>query len=146
MRLNAILLAMGVTISLTACATSGNKRDEGAPPVIIRNGEEMQVDTGGLPPDKQADIYLVLNQRDASARKCYQDMLNEKKTRDFKGTVKILMTLNTEGQATSVRVTGGSLNNKEVEDCLVETVKEFEFPKMDRGGDIQYEYTFEPQY
>jgi hypothetical protein len=146
MRLNAILLAMGVTISLTACATSGSKRDDGAPPVIIRNGEEMHVDTGGLPPDKQADIYLVLNQRDASARKCYQDVLNEKKTRDFKGTVKILMTLDTEGQATNVRITGGTLNNKEVEDCLVSTVKEFEFPKMDRGGDLQYEYTFEPQY
>lgn len=145
MRLDVILLAMGVTVTLTACATS-SKRDDGAPPVIIRNGEEIQVSTGGLPPDKQADIYLVLNQRDASARKCYQDVLNEKKTRDFKGTVKLLMTLNTEGQATSIRVTGGTLNNKDVEDCLVETVKEFEFPKMDRGGDIQYEYTFEPQY
>ena len=41
---------------------------------------------------------------------------------------------------------GGTLNNKDVENCLVETVKQFEFPKLDRGGDLQYEYTFEPQY
>jgi hypothetical protein len=29
---------------------------------------------------------------------------------------------------------------------LVQTVKDFDFPKLDRGGDIQYDYTFEPQY
>jgi hypothetical protein len=88
----------------------------------------------------------VLQQRDASARKCYQDVLNEKHTREFKGTVKILLSLNTNGTATAVRATGGTLNNKDVENCLVQTVKEFEYPKLDRGGDVQYVYTFEPQY
>jgi hypothetical protein len=29
---------------------------------------------------------------------------------------------------------------------LVSTVKEFEFPTLDRAGDIQYDYKFEPQY
>jgi hypothetical protein len=60
--------------------------------------------------------------------------------------VKILLSLTTSGTAREVRIMGGTLNNKDVEDCLVETVKQFEFPKLDRAGDIQYEYTFEPQY
>ena len=89
---------------------------------------------------------MVLQQRDASARRCYQDVLNEKKTRDFKGSVKILLTLNTDGSARAVKMMGGTLNNKDVENCLIATVKEFEFPKLDRPGDIQYEYRFEPQY
>ena len=143
MKLSAMLFATGVCLSLGACATSGS---EDRPPVIVRGGEEIRLDTGGIPPDKQADIYLVLNQRDASARKCYQDVLNEKKTREFKGTVKILLTLNTNGTAKAVKIMGGTLNNREVETCLVETVKQFEFPKLDRPGDLQYEYTFEPQY
>jgi hypothetical protein len=25
-------------------------------------------------------------------------------------------------------------------------LREFEYPKLDRGGDVQYEYKFEPQY
>jgi hypothetical protein len=141
MKLSAMLVAMGTCLALGACATS-----EDRPPVIVRGGEEIRVDTGGIPPDKQADIYLVLNQRDASARKCYQDVLNEKKTREFKGTVKILLSLNTNGTARAVKIMGGTLNNRDVESCLVETVKQFEFPKLDRGGDLQYEYTFEPQY
>jgi hypothetical protein len=146
MKLIAILFAMGTCVALGACATSGNG-DEGNPvPRVVHGNEDMRIDTGGIPPDKQADIILVLQERDASARRCYQDVLNEKKTREFKGTVKILLSLNTDGTAKAVKIMGGTLNNKDVEACLVQTVKEFEFPKLDRAGDIQYDYKFEPQY
>jgi hypothetical protein len=146
MKLIAILFAMGTCFALGACATSGNG-DEGNPtPRVVHGNEDIRIDTGGIPPDKQADIILVLQQRDASARRCYQDELNEKKTREFKGTVKILLSLNTNGSAKAVKIVGGTLNNKGVEACLVQTVKEFEFPKLDRAGDIQYDYKFEPQY
>ena len=143
MKLSTMLFAMGTCLALGACATSGS---EDSPPVIVRGGEEIRIDTGGIPPDKQADIYLVLNQRDASARKCYQDVLNEKKTREFKGTVTILLSLNTNGTASAVKIMSSTLNNKDVETCLAQTIKEFEFPKVDRPGDIQYVYKFEPQY
>jgi hypothetical protein len=145
--MNAILLAMGSCLALGACASTSGSTDDGTPlPVVVRGSEDIKVDTGGIPPDKQADIFQVLQERDASARKCYQDVLNEKHTREFKGTVKILLSLNTNGTARAVRVMGGTLNNKDVENCLVGTIKEFEFPKLDRGGDVQYDYTFEPQY
>ena len=146
MRLNALLLVIGATVALGACASSNSDSRDEPVPVVIRNNEDIRVDTGGIPPDKQAEIILVLQQRDASARKCYQDVLNEKKTREFKGTVKILLSLNTDGTARAVRIMGGTLKNKDVEDCLLSTVKEFEFPALDRAGDIQYDYTFEPQY
>lgn len=144
MKLSTMLFAMGACLSVGACASTGSSGDSS--PTIVRGDEDIRIDTGGIPPDKQADIYLVLQQRDASARKCYQDVLNEKKTRDFKGKVTILLSLTTAGTAKNVRVMGGTLKNKEVEDCLIATIKEFEFPKLDRGGDIQYDYTFEPQY
>jgi hypothetical protein len=143
MRVNAIVFAMGTCFALGACASTSNSEPV---PVVVRGDDQIRIDTGGIPPDKQSDVYLVLNQRDASARRCYQEVLNEKKTREFKGTVKILLSLNTNGTARAVKITGGTLNNKDVENCLVQTVKEFEFPKLDRSGDIQYEYTFEPQY
>lgn len=146
MRMNAILFAMGTCLALGACATTGNGDEDKPVPIVVRGGEDVKIDTGGIPPDKQAEIILVLQQRDASARKCYQDVLNEKHTREFKGTVKILLSLNTNGSARNVKIMGGTLNNKDVESCLVQTVKEFDFPKLDRAGDIQYDYTFEPQY
>jgi hypothetical protein len=144
--MNAILFAMGTCLALGACATTGNGDEDKPVATIVRGGEDMTINTGGIPPDKQADIYLVLQQRDASARKCYQDVLNEKHTREFKGTVKIMLSLTTNGTAKAVKVMGGTLNNPEVEGCLIQTVKDFEFPKLDRPGDVQYDYTFEPQY
>lgn len=147
MRMNAILFAMGTCFALGACASTSGAGDEDKPvATIVRGDEAMTINTGGIPPDKQADVYLVLQQRDASARKCYQDVLNEKHTREFKGTVKILLSLTTSGTAKDVKIMGGTLKNKDVEDCLIQTVKEFEFPKLDRPGDVQYDYTFEPQY
>jgi hypothetical protein len=147
MRMNAILFAMGTCLALGACASTSGAGDDDKPiPVIVRGGDEMTVNTGGIPPDKQADVQLVLQQRDASARRCYQDVLNEKHTREFKGTVKIMLSLNTNGTAKAVKITGGTLNNQDVESCLVQTLKDFEYPKLDRPGDVQYEYKFEPQY
>ena len=145
MSMNAIMMAMGACLVLGACASTGYGED-GRPLPVVLHDDGYKVDTGGIPPDKQADIYLVLQQRDASARKCYQDVLNEKHTRQFKGTVKIMLSLNTNGTARAVKIMGGTLANQDVENCLVQTIKDFEFPKLDRSGDVQYEYTFEPQY
>jgi len=146
MKLNAMLFVLGTCLALGACATSGSGDGDKSVPTVVRGDEDIRIDTGGIPPDKQADVQLVLQQRDASARRCYQDVLNEKHSRDFKGTVTILLSLNTNGTARGAKIMASTLNNKDVESCLVQTLKDFEYPKLDRGGDIQYVYKFEPQY
>lgn len=144
MKVIGILTVTGLMIS--GCASTSTSDESNQRVVVIHNNDQMVVDTGGIPPEKQAEILLVLQQRDSSARRCYQDVLNEKHSREFKGSVKMLLTISTGGRATTVRIMGGTLHNREVEECLVSTVKEFEFPTIERGGDIQYEYRFEPQY
>ena len=57
-------------------------------------------------------------------------MLNEKGDRAFQGTMKVLIALGTAGQASTVKVVGGTLNSPEVATCLVETISRFEFPKL----------------
>src|SRR6516162_2081663 len=65
---------------------------------VVKNTEPEPV-KGGIPPDKQAENQLVLQQRDTSTLKCYQDVLNEKHTRTFKGTVFVMLTIEPSGQA-----------------------------------------------
>src|SRR4051812_37897527 len=118
----------------------------GEPRVRVIKNEEPPAALGGIPPDKQAEIQLVLQQRDTSTLKCYQDVLNEKHDRAFKGTVFVMLTIEPNGQASDVNVVGGSLNNPEVGQCLVQKIKEFEFPSIPHKGSMQYKYRFQPAY
>lgn len=130
-----------------ACALFGcSSTQQGPQRVTIVRPNETAPQTGGVPPDKQAEIQLVLQQREPSARRCYQEVLNEKHNRAFQGTVKLVITIDTTGKATEVKVAGGSLNDQQVQTCLVATIKEFEFPQLAQAGDVQYEYLFRPQY
>jgi hypothetical protein len=131
-----MLLALGA-----ACASGGS----GATNQPGIRPDELPP-SGGIPPDKEAEIMLVLQQREVSTRKCYQDVLNEKQDRAFQGNVKVLIALRTDGGAQDVRVVGTTLNNKEVEDCLVGTIRRFEFPQLVQAGEVQYEFRFRPAY
>jgi hypothetical protein len=111
---------------------------------VVRN-PETAAETGGIPPDKQADIQLLLQQREPSVRKCYNDVLNEKHDRAFKGTVILLLTVGTSEKG-SAKIIGGTLNNADVGNCLVEKLGEFEYPKLQNEGTMQYVYKFEPAY
>jgi hypothetical protein len=56
------------------------------------------------------------------------------------------LTVEPSGQPSDVKVVGGTLNNAEVSQCLVEKIKEFEFPTIPNKGTMQYEYRFQPAY
>jgi hypothetical protein len=128
---------------LLGCA--GGQSSGGGPQYANIKPDEMPP-SGGIPPDKEAEIMLVLQQREVSTRKCYQDVLNEKQDRAFQGTVKVVIALRPDGNAQDVRVVGTTLNNKEVEDCLVGTIRRFEFPQLAQAGEVQYEFRFRPAY
>ncbi|HVR60748.1 MAG TPA: AgmX/PglI C-terminal domain-containing protein [Polyangia bacterium] len=136
-----LALAMGA-LAAPGCAenSAGGERV-----TVVRNAEPPPI-LGGIPPDKQAEIQLLLQQRDTSTLKCYQDVLNDKHDRAFKGSVFVILTINPSGKADDVRVAGGTLNNAEVGQCLVEKLKEFDYPQVPNRGSMQYEYRFEPAY
>jgi hypothetical protein len=132
------LLALGL-----GCASKGGASNE---PVYANIKPDEVPPSGGIPPDKEAEIMLVLQQREVSTRKCYQDVLNEKQDRSFAGNVKVVIALRPDGSAQDVRVAGTTLNNKEVEDCLVGTIRRFEFPQLAQSGEVQYTFQFRPAY
>jgi hypothetical protein len=133
-----LLLALG-------CGTSSQQQN-GEPEYNIIRPSDKPPETGGIPPDKDNEIKLLLQQREPSALKCYQDVMNEKHDRGFQGTVKVLISIEPTGRASAVKVVGGTLKDENVEGCLVQTIKEFEFPQLAQAGEVQYEYRFRPAY
>ncbi len=144
-RLLSVELAALALVSIVAVGCAENSASGGGGVRVVKN-PEVASPTGGIPPDKQAEIQLLLQQRDPSTLKCYSDVLGEKHTRAFKGSVTVEITVVPGGKASDVRVTGGSLNNKEVSDCLIEKLKDFEYPDVPSSGTMQYVYRFEPAY
>ena len=139
------LMGLGF-LALSCAACAGSKARETSPRYTVVKGEDRPAETRGLPPDKEAEVQLLLQQREVSTRRCYQDVLDERKDPKFAGSVKLVISLGTNGQATEVKPVGGDLGDKQVEACLVETIKQFEFPQLTQPGDVQYEFRFRPAY
>ena len=116
---------------------------------VVKNPEASSSPTSGIPPDKEAEVQLLLQQRNPSTLKCYSDVLNEKHDRAFKGTVIVLLSLEPSGsqsKAADVKVIGGTMTDKEVTSCVVEKLKDFDYPEISAAGTMQYVYRFEPAY
>jgi len=140
----ALIVSLPALFPVLGCAT-GNE-GSGEERVTVVRPQEHAAEQGGISPDKQAEIQLVLQQRDPSTLKCYSDVLNEKHDRAFKGSVAVLLTLEPSGKASDVKIVNSTLNNKEVHDCLIEKIKDFDFPQLEHGGSMQYVYHFQPAY
>ncbi len=140
-------LSASITVPLLALALGacGNKGPN-EPRYTIVKPSDVPPPSGGISPDKEAEIQLVMQQREVSTRRCYQDVLNVKQDRNFAGSVKVIISLNTDGTARDVRVAGGTLTDPEVQSCLVDTIKRFEFPQLPQPGDVQQEFQFRPAY
>jgi hypothetical protein len=145
MKLDANLVTLALVTAMgLGCA---DETVTGEPRVHIIRNSEAPPEVGGIPPDKQADIQLVLQQREPSVRKCYNDVLNDgSHDRSFKGTVIVLLTVEPSGHASKAKIIGGSLTNNEVSDCLAEKLKDFDYPQIPNQGTMQYTYKFEPAY
>ena len=134
----ALLSALGL-----GCAETS---EGGVQRVRVVKNNETAAEVGGISPDKEAEVQLLLQQRDPSTLRCYQDVLDEKHDRAFKGTVIVILTLAPGGKAADVKIIGGTLNNKDVSDCLIGKLKDFDYPEVPQQGSMQYVYRFEPAY
>ena len=139
------LLAV-LSVVTTGCADTSSS---GGGVNVVKGPEPSSQPTSGISPDKEAEIQLLLQQRNPSTLKCYSDVLNEKHDRAFKGTVIVLISLAPNGsqaKVTDVKVIGGTMTDKEVTSCVVDKLKEFDYPEIQAAGTMQYVYRFEPAY
>jgi hypothetical protein len=151
MKLGAHLMTLGLLLGLSATTVGcADETATGEPRVNIVKNKEAAPEVGGIPPDKQSDVQLMLQQREPSVRKCYNDVLNDgSHDRSFKGTVVVLISLapGTNGsRVTGVKTITDTLKNDEVSSCVVDKLKEFEYPDVGNPGTMQYSYKFEPAY
>jgi len=143
------LAALAVLFAVTSAGCAEGSAGSGGGVNVVKNPEVASSPTSGIPPDKEAEVQLLLQQRNPSTLKCYSDVLNEKHDRAFKGTVIVLLSLEPSGsqsKAADVKVIGGTMTDKEVTSCVIEKLKDFDYPEISTAGTMQYVYRFEPAY
>jgi hypothetical protein len=143
------LAALAVLFAVTSTGCAEGSAGGGGGVNVVKNPEPSSSPTSGIPPDKEAEVQLLLQQRNPSTLKCYSDVLNEKHDRAFKGTVIVLLSLEPSGgqsKAADVQVIGGTMTDKEVTSCVIEKLKDFDYPEISAKGTMQYVYRFEPAY
>jgi len=143
------LAALAVLFAVTSTGCAEGSAGGGGGVNVVKNPEPSSSPTSGIPPDKEAEVQLLLQQRNPSTLKCYSDVLNEKHDRAFKGTVIVLLSLEPSGgqsKAADVKIIGGTMTDKEVTSCVVDKLKEFDYPEISAAGTMQYVYRFEPAY
>src|SRR3954447_24866373 len=72
--MSSLALTSAVVGGLAGCASTGTDNHV----TVLKGTEAPPAEVGGIPPDKQAEIQLLLQQRDSATTKCYADVLNEK--------------------------------------------------------------------
>ena len=100
-------------------------------------GTEDPILLGAL--DK-SDIDRVVKQHLSQIRYCYQKELN--RSPDLQGKVVIKFVIAKDGTVSNTSVSGTTMNNPVVENCLCSRFMRMQFPKPDGGGIVFVTYPF----
>ena len=108
-------------------------KGEARPQVKMKNPEV----TGAL--DKRI-IQKVVRQHSGELRACYEKELN--KIKGLNGRVVLYWLISPQGSVTKALVKESTIKNKNVENCVANSVKYWRFPAPKGGGIVAIEYPF----
>jgi Ca-activated chloride channel family protein len=92
---------------------------------------------GGLPKET---IQKVIEQQIPSLELYYQNALDKK--HDLKGQLIFQLTIDSNGKVTKVTLVSSKLNDKKLEKCFIQKIKELNFPKPEGKGNVSSTVSF----
>lgn len=124
--------------AIQAAARSYNadmgKKGEAKPQVKMKNPEV----SGSL--DKRI-IQKVVRQHHGELRACYEREVA--KIKGLNGVITVVWLISPQGAVTKVILKSSTMKNKNVEKCVVDSIKFWRFPQPRGGGAVQVEYPFD---
>ncbi|RAL22928.1 hypothetical protein DL240_08530 [Lujinxingia litoralis] len=90
--------------------------------------------------DRREVIQRVVRQHRREMQHCYEHELRHQP--DLAGSVTVRWTIAPSGAATQVSIVETSLNNSELEQCMVQNIRRWVFPKPKGGGIVKVIYPF----
>jgi len=127
-------------------ACGGSKKEANDIDELPPAEPEPASDDSFISPEKYDEINLEFKKKRTVVKRCYDRAVEEKKLSDkAKGSVTVGLSITPNGQPTKVHVDRSTLNNKAVENCVVETVQSWALPAPGDQCDFSFTYEFEPE-
>ena len=134
---------------LAAAACGGGKKDASDPNEVdeLPPAEPEPVsDDSFIAPEKYDEINLEFKKKRSVVKRCYDRAVESQKLSEkAKGAITVGLTITPNGQPTKVHVAQSTLKNKQVEDCVVETIQSWELPPPGDVCEFSFKYEFEPE-
>jgi len=144
-----MLRYLGCACVLWMVACGGSKKDASDPGEVdeLPPAEpEPESDDSFIAPEKYDEINLEFKKKRVIVKRCYDHAVEDKKLSEkAKGSVTVGLSITANGQPTKVHVAKSTLNNKEVENCVIETVQSWALPPPGDVCEFSFTYEFEPE-
>jgi Ca-activated chloride channel family protein len=120
-------------------ADKGSVKEEEFKSKPVRTSIEIRdiSTTGGL---SKEVLAKVIKQQIPSIELCYQKALD--KNHDLKGQLIFQLTIDSNGKVTKVTLVSSKLNDKKLEKCFIQKIKELNFPKPEGKGNVSSTVSF----
>jgi TonB family protein len=89
----------------------------------------------------QKVIISTVNGKKDEVKACYDAALKEKKD-DINGTVNVAMVISAEGKITEAKVNNTTTNTPKLDQCILDHLKTWTFPKPNPPGEVAIIYPF----
>lgn len=140
MRTTALVLV--ASLATAACGGSRSKPDT----TTVDTGGEVEEEPvdNVVPPDRMDEIKSYLDRKRNAAARCLADAINTGKVpKNAHGHVALEFTIGTDGRAEGLKVRESSIENADVEACVMEKVQAIEFGALPQPLEWSYTFAFE---
>jgi len=137
-------LMCGLGLAVVACA--GPSGEGGGP----RTGSGLPAgpsDTSGANTAEQMEeVQKTVRNGQSAIINCYTEEMERQKDKKLAGNVMVKMLIGTRERAEQVEIGERTLNAPTLHACIIQTVKSWEFPRLNAPSWFTYPFEFSPAY
>lgn len=143
------LVLSGVLGGALVVAACGGKQQPSSTTDEVASGDDAEGEAEPasddmVPPEKLDEIQRALGAKRTAAARCLSDaVLAGKADRNARGKVTLQFVIGRDGKARKLQIVKSTVQNEEVERCVVAKVEEIDFGQLSADLDWSYSYAFE---
>jgi TonB family protein len=120
---------MRIVLALVMVAGCASEQSERKQQTTTANQTEGETTGAGVTPEQNDAIDALFRRKATELQSCWQDEYERNHDRKMEGNITVGLTVTPSGRPQNVRVLQSSMNNHDVEGCVVKAVASWGFPE-----------------